>query len=1684
VEYLNSIKFPLTVYRQLEVPAGKKVNLENVGIYWSDNVDSAQSYWGPSSIWTPSVGGEEGGIVTLRAEVLSEDDVDWEGTLHANAKDPDEDEIRLVPGARIRLTGIEEPKDNDFRTMNKMVTASHKQTPHRENEFPDLGEGEAIGGYGTQPECIDGNRTGLSLEELEEQAKTAATGDWLYHVTYFNRLEDIIWLGLETGHPASIGGLYGWHTKGRSFLTEWRGVGFWYQRAVDWAYHNSDSPVEEGLVPVVLRTKEAKRLKVQPDEVGTGDAVADAFFTERSIPAARLQVWDGRQWTRLTEDAMQAMTPEGYVREADRPLTDPEEGEEGSGDDEEYYIDEGVLYPKTAGAMEGMPSWEEWKRQHGGIEGMVRDVDSWDQWEPYEEDEVRKFDALPEEEQAKWVYGNAEEHLRGRYDELLRQHGRWTFPLTVYRMLSLVGGRKAVNPKKIGIFWSWDENSAEAHWGSFGPGTEEILLQARVGKDDIDWEGTFEANMDPATGEEEREIRLKEGVHPVIVAWKKGGYGWRAAPKAWRTMTAFKYDKGQFHTGVPAVFRGYHVTGADGRIKWGEGGAFFSEDPAPEYGTHYVVATLRMANPLVAEDQWDATRRLTDLPGMEDLDKALSDDTGPPQTQEEWARVDRSVARLAQRAGHDGLVYTDIAALTDMEFVVFDPSQVTNVSKPVDTQVYVDKLLREMKKDKYAKPSATSTTGPDHAEGEAKAASVSAEAKARRGFRNEPPEFDPNTDNAKFVYRDGFVQQSHQPHYVIAQESLPEEQLAPWATSEDCRQAEMEDTATFMRATGAVRVAGNNEDDMILHLEVPPSPAQVRRMAEMARRKTVYWLLWTGAEGEGSFADFQRAMEGRQYKVAAGDRYMGQPAGKIPSSGVVTIYRGTPGPEDRPRPRDFAAVFFSTSRESARQYGEHVTKYELPVDWLHILDIDGPEAVPLAREYMRIEGWEEAMFADDADVDDYMANYFMFPERGWVDFLKKRGYAGTSIGGDLALFRPALRMVRKAASLSILSFDYGAMFKALFADISRVGGSGSVMRYKDDFDFYLEWAKKVLKRRDRIVWFMRLVRIHCAQEFLNNENKPDKRYPADLTPQESGQAEDSAIFSKWDRFVVQERARYGFVPTAPAASHLKTLQQALEHYMSLPISAIQEIVFQWQSPTALLGNLEKVEKDWQESRSHLLKPHPRDEGNDRDSGDEIVIDFKNGWAWWKLGRSYCPEEAKAMGHCGNEAAGPDRPDDRILSLRRKVIISRETWWEPHLTFIWDDDGMLGEMKGRNNDKPAARYHPYIVALLERKDLIAGIKGGGYLPAHNFSLNDLPKEQRDRLGKLNRGLRSTMDLFNEAGNSMTREVLDRIGSRTSLDPDDHDPSVGGFVVEEFANPGNFIHYHGSEMMKNKLQIATKEFFAEPNRGGKEGMLDLVTVMTPEERREMLALVNPEAANFHDLDFNKLIDDSPEAILRTIETGSHGPGSNGKAWRLWQALWEAWKAGITPEMAEDARDDLKKFLIEGSISTNGPERVVFPDKWDSYFWMLPVKVVVDNDDAVRMADGASTNDEWNDHDPENLQIYTNDYWETDHGKVAYNASKPYREVLDRMGTSSSAKRDFENKLKEVSLEGGPPPAVVESLYHKFLRGRPYGFLGWARKKMPGLFEQGKIEGAWDEGAALAAFRRMLQEGKAGA
>ena len=56
--------------------------------------------------------------------------------------------------------------------------------------------------------------------------------------------------------------------------------------------------------------------------------------------------------------------------------------------------------------------------------------------------------------------------------------------------------------------------------------------------------------------------------------------------------------------------------------------------------------------------------------------------------------------------------------------------------------------------------------------------------------------------------------------------------------------------------------------------------------------------------------------------------------------------------------------------------------------------------------------------------------------------------------------------------------------------------------------------------------------------------------------------------------------------------------------------------------------------------------------------------------------------------------------DTVLSLRQKVTHDGEKYHRPVLTFILDDRGFLGEMKGRNNNKPSEKYHSYIVELLK------------------------------------------------------------------------------------------------------------------------------------------------------------------------------------------------------------------------------------------------------------------------------------------------------------------------------------------------------------------------------------------------
>lgn len=160
------------------------------------------------------------------------------------------------------------------------------------------------------------------------------------------------------------------------------------------------------------------------------------------------------------------------------------------------------------------------------------------------------------------------------------------------------------------------------------------------------------------------------------------------------------------------------------------------------------------------------------------------------------------------------------------------------------------------------------------------------------------------------------------------------------------------------------------------------------------------------------------------------------------------------------------------------------------------------------------------------------------------------------------------------------------------------------------------------------------------------------------------------------------------------------------------------------SPQYTRRNLIDDAHQWHED----LKKKPN--GLQGATDGKTILEFPDGFRWVLLPRGYCSVEGKAMGHCGNVNA---RPDDEILSLRDKKNV-------PHLTFVINN-GEIGESKGRGNDKPAPRYHKYIVDLftadLEDKEIsIDYVAGGGYKPENNFKMEDLSPQDLEKIKKEN------------------------------------------------------------------------------------------------------------------------------------------------------------------------------------------------------------------------------------------------------------------------------------------------------------------------------------------------------------
>ena len=195
-----------------------------------------------------------------------------------------------------------------------------------------------------------------------------------------------------------------------------------------------------------------------------------------------------------------------------------------------------------------------------------------------------------------------------------------------------------------------------------------------------------------------------------------------------------------------------------------------------------------------------------------------------------------------------------------------------------------------------------------------------------------------------------------------------------------------------------------------------------------------------------------------------------------------------------------------------------------------------------------------------------------------------------------------------------------------------------------------------------------------------------------------------------------------------------SLSTSIQHWLSLPIAKLQTYLSnvspneQWY---VVARTVDEMENEWKQSAGQWI-----DVTEDIKKGNiKEFIPLGNNMGWFTLMVPYCEREGKAMGHCGNK--GSFANSDTVLSLREIKKEKNGTYLaKPHLTFILKSGEYLGEMKGRGNQKPQEKYHPYILELLKYKEngkyIIKDIEGGGYLPQNNFDIEDLSLENLKKL----------------------------------------------------------------------------------------------------------------------------------------------------------------------------------------------------------------------------------------------------------------------------------------------------------------------------------------------------------------
>ena len=133
-------------------------------------------------------------------------------------------------------------------------------------------------------------------------------------------------------------------------------------------------------------------------------------------------------------------------------------------------------------------------------------------------------DEIDEEDFLNWLQYDIKFKLEDLVDFYRREvikNGR----VTVWRKITVKESwmdHLAKEGKHLGVYWSWDPDAADTHWGDFNKKSV-ALIEAEVPENGVDWEETLVANIQPMIGEDEKEIKLHRGVPLKIISIEMDG---------------------------------------------------------------------------------------------------------------------------------------------------------------------------------------------------------------------------------------------------------------------------------------------------------------------------------------------------------------------------------------------------------------------------------------------------------------------------------------------------------------------------------------------------------------------------------------------------------------------------------------------------------------------------------------------------------------------------------------------------------------------------------------------------------------------------------------------------------------------------------------------------------------------------------------------------------------------------------------------------------------------------------------------------------------------------------------------------------------------------------------------------------------------------------------------------------